>query len=382
MMTRRRRRNRHDRGFPGAVFVAEFLRVLGVVDLILTPVGCLAILYARTDAGGAVDAPFISLLLGQLILGATLGGLLLGLAALLRYAHVLLRGIRTTDANTAEVDRPVTYAVEPESPADDGAARSDEEAATGLSQEAATKILAVLNEIRDLALVPPDEREPALQRIRTSQQQQAAAAIVDAINMRQLARARTLLAEARAVHCDATTFERLAEKINQASRRNEPLDYARNKRLVEESIAEGRWAVAERYVRDLCLDHSDSALCRQLWDDTRRARLHAHVLESASAHHWVEALAAANEFLERFPDSIEAEALRGQLDTLRENADIAQRKHYESRFKELIGGRHYGEALRLANKLIELFPESPQAGALRAQVPVLERHVAAQTAAS
>ncbi|MCH7704010.1 MAG: hypothetical protein IIB61_02770, partial [Planctomycetes bacterium] len=251
MITRRRRRNRHDRGFPGAVFVAEFLRVLGVVDLILTPVGCLAILYVRTDAGGAVDALFISLLLGELIAGATLGGLLLGLAALLRYAHVLVRGASATDADTAEVDRPVTYAVEPESPVDDGAARSDEEAATGLSHEAATKILAVLNEIRDLALTPPDEREPALQRIRTSQQQRAAAAIVDAINMRQLARARTLLAEARAVHCDATTFERLAEKIDQAARRNEPLDYARNKRLVEQSIAEGRWAVAERYVRDL-----------------------------------------------------------------------------------------------------------------------------------
>ena len=54
-MTMRRRRNRYEKRFRGAVFVAEFLRVLGIVDLILTPVGCLAILYSRTNAGAATE---------------------------------------------------------------------------------------------------------------------------------------------------------------------------------------------------------------------------------------------------------------------------------------------------------------------------------------
>ena len=42
--------------------------------------------------------------------------------------------------------------------------------------------------------------------------------------------------------------------------------------------------------------------------------------ESAAHHHWDEALAAAREFLERFPDSPAAGALQEQIGTLEANA--------------------------------------------------------------
>ena len=59
----------------------------------------------------------------------------------------------------------------------------------------------------------------------------------------------------------------------------------------------------------------------------------------------------------------------------RTNAEIVQRKHFEKRFKEFISGEHYADALRIARHVVEQFPQSPQARALRDQIPVLEKRV-------
>ncbi len=75
----------------------------------------------------------------------------------------------------------------------------------------------------------------------------------------------------------------------------------------------------------------------------------------------------------------EAEALRSQKATLASNAEIVQRKHYEERFKEFLGAQNFGEALRIARHVIEHFPKSPQAAALRDQIPALEQRAAGQT---
>jgi hypothetical protein len=84
------------------------------------------------------------------------------------------------------------------------------------------------------------------------------------------------------------------------------------------------------------------------------------VQRCASRHFWSEALAAAEDFLERFPDAIEARTLRPQIDTLRENAEIVQRRQIESSMTELLSGKHYEEALRLARHPVETFRIRPR----------------------
>ena len=126
----------------------------------------------------------------------------------------------------------------------------------------------------------------------------------------------------------------------------------------------------------LFFDHPNSARCRRLWDDTRRARLHAHIQARVLDRHWAEALAATEEFLERFSGSLEADALKEQVETLRTNAEIMRRKQYEAKFKELITTHNYREALRIAKHVVDQYPESPQASALRDQIPLLEIRVA------
>lgn len=372
-----RRRNAFDRRHGASALLTELIHVLGITNLVLTPVGVLVLLAVRVSGTQPLDTSFVVMLAGLFFAGMTMGGLLLGIASLVRFAYVIAKaGERSA---RAEVDQPVTFrapTADGELPAARARGDRDPERAARLESGHEKSMLALLREIRDLTVLSPSEREEVGRRITATQQRFSAEAIVEAINLRQIARARNLLAEARAAYGPTATFDKLAEKIEAAALRNEPLDYTRTRRLVEEAIAEGDFSLAEQYAHAAHRDHPDSQRCRTLWDSARRARLHAHVQESADHHHWSEAVAAAEEFLDRFPDSGEAEGLRGQLPTLRQNAEIAERKRYEGRFKELIGLRNYAEALRVAKHVIERFPGSPQATALRDQMPALERKMA------
>ena len=354
------------------MFVSASQLTLGVINVVLTPITVLLLLAWRSGSDGAIDGAFAGMLVSILVAGWTLAGLLLGLAALLRYAHVLARcgtdladGLSTGDSQMNEREPGAAQAWY--GPGDGSLASSSSH------RQGERELLHVVGEIRDLLLALPQDRDEAEKRIRNARQRQVAARIVDAINMRQIGRARDMLADARAAYGQTPTVEKLSIKLDEAARRNEPLDYARTKRLVDEAALEDRWAQAENAVRALYFDHPDVPRCHKLWDDFRRARLYAYIQDVSGRRYWVEALAAAEEFLARFPDSPEAQSLRDQMETVQHNAEVEQRKHYESRVHELISVGHFGEALRVARHLIETYPDSPQARALKPRLAELEK---------
>lgn len=354
---------------PAAV---TLLQALGIIDLLATPCGMMLIVAAHARQPEPVGTTFVALLFFVLVAGLTLGGMLFGFAALVRYGHVRDQSLsgsgRThagqtlryyTDGWDAASSRPMSEA------------KDDRVGAHSVG-----RVLARLTEIRDLMQVGSEATPESHGRLRTHLQRNAAEEIINAINTRRLGQARELLRDAEAAYGKTSTLERLHVKIDEAGERNEPLDYGFTRRVAEEAIADGRWDLAEQSVQALFFDHPTSARCRRLWDDTRRARLYAHIQARVADHHWAEALAATEEFLERFPGSSEADVLKGQVDTLRANAEILRRKQYETKFKELIATQNYREALRIARHVIDQYPESPQAGALRDQVPLLEKRVA------
>ena len=81
----------------------------------------------------------------------------------------------------------------------------------------------------------------------------------------------------------------------------------------------------------------------------------------------------ARTLLDEYPDSAEATAVRGQMETLEANAEIETRQELENEIKDLIKHRRFAEALDLANQVITNYPESPQAEALRSQLPRLRQ---------
>jgi tetratricopeptide (TPR) repeat protein len=330
----------------------------------------LLILAVRVRESEPIEAVFVALLVGVLIAGVTFGGLLFGLAATARHTYERM----LSDRRAGDANHTVSYYTDG---GDAGGARPVTDARDdGVGAAAIGRILARLTEVRDLMQVGPQASTESRERLRAHLQRNAAEEIINAINTRRLGQAGELLRDAEAAYGKTATLERLHAKIEEAAERNEPLDYGFTRRVAEEAISEGRWGLAEQCVQALFFDHPNSARCRRLWDDTRRARLYAHIQPRVVDHHWAEALAATEEFLERFPGSLEADALKGQVETLRTNAEILRRKQYEAKFKELIAAHNYREALRIAKHVVEQYPESPQAGALRDQIPLLEKRVA------
>jgi len=348
-----------------------WLYAFAALDLIVT-LGSVSLLVAqRIGRPDPLDARFVVVIAGLAIAGVAVGGVLIGLAAMVRVGR-----FRSTQPLSRAGEYRTYYTDGGGHSSVDGVQEWSSPGGTGISREYATQVLAMLAEMRDLMRPAPGERDEALDRTRANLQRIVAQEIIGAINARRLGKARELHRNAEAAYGKTATLERLAGKISEATIRNEPLDYAFTRRVVEESIAEGRWDTAEQSVQALFYDHPTSARCRRLWDETRRARLYRHIQARTVDHRWAEAVAAAEEFLERFPNTLEAETLRAQMATLRANAEILKRKQYESKFKEFVSTHHYPEALRIAKHVVSQFPDSPQAHALRDQIPLLEKRIA------
>ncbi len=108
------------------------------------------------------------------------------------------------------------------------------------------------------------------------------------------------------------------------------------------------------------------------FQDEQRRRMYTEVQRFVTRRRWEEALAAAQTFLQRFPSGEESDALRMQLPTLQGNAEIEVRQRLESRIMEYARQKRYFEAVDLARKVIRDFPQSPQAQVLRGQLDRLE----------
>jgi outer membrane protein assembly factor BamD (BamD/ComL family) len=111
-----------------------------------------------------------------------------------------------------------------------------------------------------------------------------------------------------------------------------------------------------------------------------RARLMAQAQECVNKRDWAAAVQHAHSLIQRFPRTPEAQALRMQLPTLRENAEIKERQQMEAEIRELVHQQRFDNAVRAARQLVEQYPHSPQAEVLRQQLPKLEEKAAAARA--
>jgi len=111
----------------------------------------------------------------------------------------------------------------------------------------------------------------------------------------------------------------------------------------------------------------------QVFQQEQRQRMYAEIQRYTSRRRWVEALAAARTFIERFPQSPESEMLQVEIPTLRDNAEIAMRQDMEAEIMDLATHGRYMEAAALARKVIKQFPKSPQAEVLHGQLERLDQ---------
>ena len=381
---RAKRSSRFDDRFAGPLLVSALVHTLGVLVLLVTAGGVLWRLYVRVHGPGPVDADFVLALLVWFVGGLVAGGVLLAAAALLRYACAILRvvdriervqarqedgEIESLAAGPADERRRTSLA------ADSFGAVSGAESGRPGGRTRLSDVLSAIQELRDLSVVPAEQRDQLGRQFAAVQRQRIMAQVSDALGDRRLRAAREHLEDGVARFGASGEFDDLRAQIATVAEATEPLAYARAVRRIEEAIADGAWAAAEQTAKTLAAEYPDAKRSAQLLVATRRGRRYAAVQQYTTEHRWSEAVAAAEEFLAAYPESPEAQTLNVEIQTLRENAEIQRRKQYESQITEHLRARRFADALRLARHVIETFPGSPQARVLRRQIPVLERRV-------
>lgn len=240
----------------------------------------------------------------------------------------------------------------------------------------------LLADIREILLLPESQRQTRFEAMVSREVRRRLELADRYIDSRDFHRAREELAQVveRFGRNDdhAHTESRLAATMKAALTE----DVETTTRKVADFMGMTHWEKAEQYAIELIQKYPDAAEPKRLLDRVReertlfdqkhRQRMHEEIQKSVTQRRWREAAVAAAQFIQTFPKGPDTDALRQQIDTLNANAEIEIRQQLERHIKEYIARKNYWDALGLARRIIAEYPFSPQASALRLQLPRLE----------
>jgi hypothetical protein len=260
---------------------------------------------------------------------------------------------------------------------------------TGISRQQAARMLSLLEAIQEASLLTDQQRRARWERLAAQRSQALHRQIEELLREGRFVQARQLADELETRWERPEAASDLRERIRTARDEAHTADLADARRRTDEFMSVGRWDRANEVAEELVLKYQDSAESAQLRDRVKREwglaeaeqrrQLQKHIEQAVAERQWSQATVRAEQFLAKFGDSDAARLIREKLPTLRANAEIETRQHAEGDIKELIRRQRYGEALQRARDLVEKYPNSPQAEALRGQIPRLEQRAQEQS---
>lgn len=341
--------------------------ILGVVEIAFFLVGGIValVLLSNTDALNGITA--------LATVGLMLWGMFSGLV-LLAFGETIRRFVGIHEATER-----MAAALRDWSPGRMGASPSPQ--VTGTS-DALDEVVVLMREVRDISLLTEEQRSLRLQAQGRAALNHLQREVPVLLREHNWIEARNRVEEARERFPSFAEWDELETQIEQMRAQVEAHDIEAAQRQIDDLASLGAWDRVAEVLTELLERHPDSVKANELAQKVRgqrnkaeaeqRERLMAQAQEATNAREWKKALSLATALIQRYPRSPEAQALRMQLPTLQENAEIQVRHRMESEIRDLIKERRFDEALRTANELLHQYPDSPQAAALREQLPRLE----------
>jgi outer membrane protein assembly factor BamD (BamD/ComL family) len=244
------------------------------------------------------------------------------------------------------------------------------------------EVVSLLSEIMENTLLGDAEKVEKRQLAKKHRQQTLRREIEALIRTNKFRDARERLEEFSLRYSQTPEVAELGAQLSEALRQHEVQEIANVTEQVQRYMGLGLWeraletAVglaqqfpenpdAARVPETVRMEHAASARQEQ-------QRLYREIEHLVARKHWRQALHAAETLVQKYPDSPEAGRLRDQLEELRRNAAIAERKEWETRIAEHVQtGRHL-EAYNLAMELMNKYPDSPQATDIRKRLDQLK----------
>ncbi len=260
----------------------------------------------------------------------------------------------------------------------------------GIGPDLATGIIEQIERLNENVLLSEADRE-AKRRQRASQRSAGLeAAVEQAIAARDFPQADREIVHLAKATGDEARCEALRRQVDEARRATRAADIAAATRRLEELMSVGSFEAAQAAVGALLAQYPDEPGAQALLDRVRREgrafeaeerkRLYRDVRRLAKAGEWAAACEAGERLLWRYPDSTEAGKVAVRLATLQENARIEEARALRDDIRDMIRRRRYDEALRLADDILDRFPDTKAAGELREQMGRLRRLAAKKAA--
>ena len=363
---------------------AAWLRVLGMTAGVLVVLGGAVRIIATTEStsGKALaDWAWLAEIALYVASAMVLGGVLVGLSSLLRLLRELHASFTRLELYQYEQKEtaPAAGEVEHASPSDAMTpGKADLAESTAGTAGPWREMLTILEDLRENSLLSREERMDKRLRLADEEIHDAMVKIRSLTQEGEFAQAREIAAAMRRKYPNDERAEDQVEQVESSRERRESQDVESCTDQVNDLISISAWGRARELAQQLQQRHPDAIEARRLllriesehrlFQEEQRRRMNAEVQRFVTRRRWEEALAAAKAFIERFPGSEEAEAFRMQIPTLEGNAEIEIRQRLEARIMDYVRHGRYIEAVELAGKVIEQFPDSPQAEELRKQI--------------
>ena len=361
------------------------LRVLGAVVVLLFVLSGAALLIWETDDAPLLGGTVIGTIGIYLAAGLTCGGLLVGVAAmlrLLREMHASLVRMEQFQYERHDSSSEVTIADRSTQAMPAAVRESDTIDSPHPMDGSWQDMIRLLQDIRDNSLLSEAQREKKKLHVAEEELHDAKVFLRTLVTRRDFVQAREIAQKTQRKYPDDERAAALVEQVEEARQRQESDDVIAISKQVNDLISISAWPRAREVASQLQERHPDSVEARQLLlriereykilQDEQRRRMYAEVQRFVTRRRWEEALATARTFIERFPGCDESEAMQLEIPTLKTNAEIDVRQKLEAKIMNLAKTGRYIEAVELAKKVIEKYPDSPQAGALRTQIGRLE----------
>ena len=238
--------------------------------------------------------------------------------------------------------------------------------------------LALLREINENTLLDEEGRGRKRQRVESEDKRRRLGLVERHMRVGQWGRADTVLTELERRYDNASDLVEARRELNRVRASAEQRDVAEAKQRIATFLERDELDRVKEVIDELLAKHPDSEPARHTASDairqqrevivqTKQKRFN-QIQTTVKKKQWSQALHLADDFMQEFPHSPDAQTLKKQRTTLAANAEIEQRHDYELKIKELIRNEAYGEALDLAERVITEYPKSPQAAALRDQL--------------
>ena len=237
------------------------------------------------------------------------------------------------------------------------------------------EVVSLLSEIMENTLLDDAEKATKRQLAKKHRQQAMRREVEAFIKAGKYRDARERLEEFRLRYPDNEAAQQMEAQLSEALRQHEHSEISNVTEQVQRYMGLGLWERAIELAKGLAEQFPENPDAARLPETVQieqaasrrqeQQRLFREVEHLVARKHWRQALRAADTLVQNHPDSPEAGSLRTQMDDLRRNAAIEERKEWETRIAEHVQTGRHREAYALAVELMEKYPDSPQAQDIR-----------------